>query len=100
MIQCTFSDKKIRDQKVGAFVFLLEENFSFDKELTDLAKTYFSHLKQFMQDNKFTGKLGQSLAVAGFDSKGIQYLLFMGLGKKKEVLFDLEDYRRIIGIVF
>ena len=96
MIQCTFSDKKLKEQKVGAWVFFLEEDFSFDKELASLAKTYFPHLQTFMAHHKFTGKMGQSLAVVGSDAKGVQHLFFMGLGKKKTII-DVEDYRRLIG---
>lgn len=99
MIQCTFSEKKVTDQKTRGFVFLLEEGFSFDKQLTTLANTYFPHLKQFMQENKFTGKTGQVLAVVGSHARGIQHLFFAGLGKSKKGHLDLEEYRRIVGSI-
>jgi hypothetical protein len=54
----------------------LEEDFSFDKELASLAKTYFPHLQTFMAHHKFTGKMGQSLAVVGSDAKGVQHLFY------------------------
>lgn len=97
MIKFLVSNQAVLDQKTEGLVFFLQEDFSFDKELTKLSQLFFTHLKKFMKDKKFSGKSGQTLYVAGSDKVGIKHLFFLGLGKKpKGVPFDVEDYRRIM----
>jgi leucyl aminopeptidase len=96
MTKIVLNSQKLKDQKTDQLVFLLEENFSFDKDLTDLSKTYFPYLKNEMEAAGFTGRAGQTFKIQGFDKKGTKHLFFAGLGKKKDAYFDIEDYRHIV----
>lgn len=96
MTKFSYSDKKITSQSTDGLVFFVTEDFSCDKDCAILSKTYFPHLKQLMKDHKFTGKLDETCVAQGSSKKGMKYLLFVGLGKKKkgQKHFELEEYRR------
>ena len=85
----------VAQQQADGFLFFMQEGAAFDRSLAELSKTYFPHLKAFMKQNKFTGKVGQKLSVAGTSKAGIKHLLFVGIGKKGKST-TIETYRRSV----
>lgn len=94
MTKLVLTERALFSQKTDAYLFLLGEDFSFEKDLSDNVKQLFPHLKSFFKESKFTGKAGNSIAVQGSDKDGIKYLLFVGIGKKKDR--TIETYRRAV----
>lgn len=95
MVKYTVSDKPLLEQNVNGFVYLVSQDFSFEKVCAKIAKDYFPELKAFMKMRDFTGKKGQSLVVPVSHEKSIKHLIFIGLGKKDKS-YDIEAYRRAI----
>ena len=46
MTKIVLSSEKLINQTTDGLVYLVEGNFSFDKDLTELSKNYFPHLKK------------------------------------------------------
>ncbi len=95
MITYSVSDKSLLEHSVEGFVYFVSEGFSFDKMCGKVAKAYFPELKAFMKNRDFTGKKGQSFVLPITQKKKIKHLIFIGLGKKDKV-YALEDYRRVV----
>jgi leucyl aminopeptidase len=93
-MKITVTDTHVINNKVDGFLFFMEEDFSFGKDLISLSDDYFPHLKSFMKDKKFIGKTGQTLSVYGSSDKDVKSLMFVGVGKKGKV--SLETYRRAL----
>ena len=93
MIKYTVSDKPLLEQNVEGYVFLVSQDFSFEKVCGKLAKEYFPELKAYMKKREFTGKVGQSFTLPITQKKVVKHLIFVGLGKKDKV-YSLETCRR------
>lgn len=101
MVKFTVSSKAVTTQSADCYLFLVENNtsketFSLDTEIVTAAKKYFPDLKAYMKEQEFFAKRDQALLVQGFNGTTRKQLLFMGLGQRKEEIFPLEEYRRII----
>ncbi len=90
------SDTRLLDQPTEGLLFFVEDGAVAQGKYAELSTLYCSHLIQLMEDQGFTGKLGQTLVAQGTSGKKIKYLIFVGLGKKKEAHYDLEEYRRLL----
>ena len=99
MLKFTVSSVSLLDQKTNGYVFFLEEDFKFDGQLKDAADRFFPHLKNYFNEQKFTGKKGQTLVVQGCNDDGIKHLMFIGLGKKDKE-YPLELYRRSVALAY
>jgi len=54
MIKYTVSDKPLLEQNTNGFVYLVPQDFSFEKVYAKIAKEYFPELKSFMKMKDFT----------------------------------------------
>lgn len=88
-------DQDMATIATDALVFFLKQDFSFDQQLQQVAKTYFPSLQEFFAAEEFTGKQDQVL-VLPVQSASIRFLIFTGLGKA-DTNFAIETYRRAIG---
>ena len=103
MIKYTISRKKLLDSKADCYVLFVEQDFTFTKELTDIAKKYIPNLKAFIKQKAFTGSANSSLlinACANCFDTDVAHLLFVGMGGASEgKKLDIENLRRALGNV-
>lgn len=95
MINIIVSDKKIAEQKVSAYGFVVEQG-DLPAALQSFAKSMSPEiLPDLLKQTSFTGK---KLEVAVFPfvaHKKMAHLIVVGLGKKEKAI-DVETYRRAI----
>ncbi len=99
MISIKLSTKKLLDIQADGYAFFLEENFTFSKELKEIAQAHFPALELLFKERKFTGKKNSAIVVPASSGKKIVHLIFVGLGSRKDKKFDFEYYRRAVGRV-
>ena len=99
MITIKTSSKKTFDHKAHGYVVLVEEDFSFSKELKQIEKEYIPNLQLIMEQREFTGKPQQNLVLPATVQDHVVDVMFVGLGKKDKKKLDMETYRRVLGKV-
>lgn len=97
MITISVQNKPIFDMRSDAYVFFVEENFTFSKELEQFSGRYFPQLRVMMQAREFTGKALATLVVPVSLEDRTAYLMFVGLGNKESNHYELELLRRVVG---
>jgi len=100
MINCKITSKKIFDLKADCFVFFLEQDFTFSKELKFIEDNLFSGLRSYIKINKFNGGAKSSLLIPISTDSDITNILLVGLGKHdKKKKSAIENLRRAVGTV-
>ncbi|MCX5922035.1 MAG: leucyl aminopeptidase [Candidatus Dependentiae bacterium] len=100
MIVTKLSDESILKQKSECLVVMLEEKFTFSKQLQEIAKEVFPQLEDLFAHHKFTGSLSSTVVVPAIINKKIVNCIFIGLGKAGvNKTIDIENYRRALGNV-
>jgi len=98
MINFNLTSKNIFDNKADCFVFLLEQDFKFSKELKYVEDNFFPGLKSYLEDKKFEGAPKSSLLLPVSSDSEIINFFFLGLGKgQKGKKLDVENLRRALG---
>lgn len=100
MSKITFSTSTQRALETGSksIAFFLEQGFSLSGTLAETTKVAFEPLQDFIDQAKFTGKAGQTLAVPMVVEKRVVTLFLLGLGKKDaQHVIEIEQYRRALG---
>ncbi len=98
MLTITTSKKAIVEQSADCLAFFVEKDFTFSKDLQEVAQTFFPDLKSLMHDRDFTGDAKSSLVVPVSGHKHVKTLIFVGFGKKDSDKYaTLESYRRAVG---
>ncbi len=98
MITISVTKKSLFETPADAYVFFVEEDFTFSPELENYTKQSFSQLRALMHERNFTGKALSSLSVPLCGTERVSYLLFIGLGKTITTTFDIETLRRAVGV--
>ncbi len=96
MIQCTISTKKISEQTVQGYIFLLPEDFTITHALADISKKVAPHLEQLIKHHEFKGGASDVLVVQGYDTNTLVYLVLVGLGKETKETNASEVVRQAI----
>jgi leucyl aminopeptidase len=98
MITIKITHAKLLEQKADCFIFPLEQDFDFSKELSGLAKKYFPELEELFKERDFVGRANSSLFLPVSDKGRVINFVFVGLGKAgANKHFSLEQYRRMVG---
>ena len=99
MITFTVTSKKALDTKADCYVFFLEQDFTFAKDLKHIEEKYFPQLQSFFDLKEFKGAQKSSL-LTHVHTEDISHLLFLGLGKRsKGKKIDVENFRRALGLL-
>lgn len=97
MVHIKLSTGELLEQKAPCFMVLLEEGFSFSGIVKDIAKKGMPELQQWMEKQKFTGKLMSTLSVPIATKGRIDQFLFVGMGKgTKKNNLEVENFRRAL----
>ncbi len=97
MIRYTLSVKSLMEQQADAYVLCLPEDFTFSKELKNIAQDYFPSLEELIKQRKFTGKAKSSLIVHINKDEKPCSLILLGVGNKDDK--KVEHYRRALGVL-
>lgn len=101
MINVSLTEKKIWDNKVEGYVFLLKEDLEplcNQDDFAKIEKDFYPKLKDILKKHKFTGKLGESFVLTSTKDEELVQFVFIGIGKldgKWNV--ELENLRRATG---
>jgi leucyl aminopeptidase len=97
MVTVDVSSKKLFEQKVACYGFLLTQDFG-KKDVVELAKEY-PDLHALLKKKNFTGKLLQEVTIPMRIHGEIAYVVLVGMGAMKDKYIDIEHYRRALGKV-
>jgi leucyl aminopeptidase len=97
MITISLAKTSLFETTADAYVFLVEEGFTFSPELERFSEHYFPPLRSLMQERNFLGKLLSTLTIPVNYSGRITYVVFIGLGMRQHKPFDIEVLRRVVG---
>jgi len=100
MITFKTTSEKLLDCKADCYVMFLEQDFSFSKELDNIANKYFPSLQSYFMCKEFIGAQKSNLLLHACAKDVISHLLFLGLGKPaKNKKIDIENFRRALGLL-
>lgn len=98
MVTIQVSDKPLLQHKSTCFGIMLEQNFTFSKELKALADKVYPQLEGLMEEREFTGALLSSLVIPFVQNGQPVNLIIVGVGKADDKgIIPLEQYRRALG---
>ncbi len=97
MITINVSSRKFFEVEAEGYVYILEEGFTFSKQLQEFAQRFFPDLQKLMQKRDFTGKKLDTLILPVSLNNKIAHCFFVGLGKKGDTEVSVEHYRRLLG---
>ena len=80
------------------YTLFVEEGFDSKKVLSSFIKE-FPFISSYVKEHNFTGKRQTLLSIPLPYGKKIVYFILVGLGKKEKKVYDIESYRRALGLV-
>lgn len=99
MISLHLSSKKLWDNSVEGYVFLLQDGFEINGDLAPVEKQY-PHLKETLKKHKFFGRKSDLFVLSAMDNGKLVQYIFVGVGKQNGVWDqELEILRRAVGRV-
>lgn len=100
MIEIKLSHKPLLSNTVEGYVFLLEENFSFNEDLKQIEKEFYPHLASILEKHDFKGRRGDYFVVTTPAHGTLKQFIFIGLGSLKKAWNEnVEDLRRSLGVL-
>lgn len=93
-MQIHVSDKALHTLATDCYVLMLQEGFSWSKELKEFSEKIYPDLQQYLKNSNFTGKKGE-IRMIPVVSKGLSYICLVGIGAKSKKM-DVEILRRAI----
>ena len=77
MITINVSSKKFFEVEAEGYVYILEEGFTFSKQLQELAQCFFPNLQKLMQKCNFNGKKLDTLILPIYLNNKIAHSFFI-----------------------
>lgn len=96
-IQINVRENNIWQNKADASVIFVIED-ALKESLSQDVVSLVPKAESLLADRKFTGK-SKSVVILPTSAGDVKYLIFAGLGKKKNNTLKLEDYRRTLGSI-
>lgn len=98
MVSIKCIDLSLLNASTGAIAYGIEEGDWQSKELQEFAGTFFPTLHDYFNEQEFTGKAGQVIALTLAGQKGIKVAIFLGIGKEgSNKTLSVEQLRRALG---
>ena len=99
MIRVSTSTRPLTEHNSKCYAAFVEQDAPFGGVLAEIQKTLVPGLQQLMVDANFSGSAGEKFVIPAVTAGGIVYFICAGLGKKKGASFEIESYRRALGLV-
>lgn len=100
MIKCRVSSEKLYTQKADAYVVFVDDTFTYNDQMKELAARFYPALESVIKQRSFKGGAGEQLAVSGSNGTELAEIILIGLGSIAKPWADrLERLRRAAGQV-
>lgn len=98
MITYQVSSRAITHLSADVYALFFDDTYAWNTTLDELSTRFYTPLRAVLEQNKFGGKAGESVVVAGSDGARPVLLVILGLGAIARPQGDrLERYRRALG---
>lgn len=97
MLKISVHDALLHHDAIQMKAFCVPSDATTEKEIKKVDKLYNSELSVLAKQQGFSGAAGSTLVAPLIHEKSVSYILFVGLGSKKNNTIDVETYRRAVG---
>jgi len=100
MLNVRMSGKPLYEHDAQAYVLMVDDTFTFNETLKELAERFYAPLETILEQRNFRGKAGDRIIVAGAHGDQPVSIILVGLGSIQQPHYDrLEQLRRAAGHV-